>query len=272
MSRTGRPRLKLPENTIINKYISGLNTIELGKIYNVSGALISNILSRNNIKTREQTDIGRIYSGLKLNENIFDIIDSHEKAYWLGFLATDGGVYKNAISLHLAIKDIDHLQKFKTFMECDHKISVKKRKHDSCRIRFKSKKLRIRLAELGIVQNKTFILKFAENIPNEFLNSYILGLIDGDGSFCISKYSNTLTFSIVSASEQFIVSLQKSLIKNCNLNKTKLTKVKNKFILNYAGTKQVSRIVKYIYVNNTSHLERKKKIAITHIQKMGYII
>jgi hypothetical protein len=40
--------------------------------------------------------------------------DSHEKYYWLGFLAGDGSVAKNEARIRLELKNIDlsHLQKF----------------------------------------------------------------------------------------------------------------------------------------------------------------
>ncbi len=56
--------------------------------------------------------------GYNINENVFDNIDTEEKAYWLGFLYADGYVtYKNyTIGLGVALKDIDHLRKFKDFL------------------------------------------------------------------------------------------------------------------------------------------------------------
>ena len=47
----------------------------------------------------------------KFNENVFDSIDTEEKAYWLGFLYADGFITSkyNKIGLTLALKDKDHL-------------------------------------------------------------------------------------------------------------------------------------------------------------------
>lgn len=252
----GRPKLILPEKCIINSYLLGDNTYQLGKLYNISHGTIRNILIRNDIKLRKRTEIGRAKSKFSLNENIFDLIDSHEKAYWLGFLITDGGIFNGAISLHIAIKDINHLEKFKSFMGSNHNIYIRKNKHPSCRLRFKSQKLCSKLSKYGIVPNKTFIAKFGKNIPKKYLCSYILGIIDGDGSFTNSN--NNMSISITSASKKFINDLQNTLVTKCNLNKTKINHIKNKYILTYCGNNQVPRIAKYVYSKSSIFLERKK--------------
>ena len=45
------------------------------------------------------------------------------------------------------------------------------------------------LIKLGCVPNKSLTVKFPteEQVPKEFLSSFILGLIDGDGSIGIYK-------------------------------------------------------------------------------------
>lgn len=45
------------------------------------------------------------------------------------------------------------------------------------------------LIKLGCVEHKTFLIKFPtiEQVPFEFLNSFILGYQDGDGSIIIGS-------------------------------------------------------------------------------------
>ena len=61
----------------------------------------------------------RLYT---LNEEIFNQIDSKEKAYWFGFLCADGSIHKSCtnqyvIQCKLNLNDIDHLEKMKLFFE-----------------------------------------------------------------------------------------------------------------------------------------------------------
>ena len=52
------------------------------------------------------------------NKHFFDVIDTEEKAYWLGFMYADGYITSKSfrIGLSLAIKDIEHLRKFNAFL------------------------------------------------------------------------------------------------------------------------------------------------------------
>lgn len=128
----------------------------------------------------------------KFNEHIFDQIDSEEKAYWLGFIFADGyisssplreevkSVYQFEISL--GIKDIEHLNKFKKFIEFKKDIITD---NSRCRFIVANKHLWTTLNELGCTPNKSLSLKFP-NIPQNLVKHFIRGYFDGDG--CISRH------------------------------------------------------------------------------------
>ena len=46
-----------------------------------------------------------------LNEHFFDVIDTEEKAYWLGFIFADGYVAKDrpTFAMNLQYSDINHM-------------------------------------------------------------------------------------------------------------------------------------------------------------------
>lgn len=48
------------------------------------------------------------------NEDYFKVIDSEDKAYWLGFISADGSVSKDAYHIRISLSSIDikHLEKF----------------------------------------------------------------------------------------------------------------------------------------------------------------
>jgi DNA-binding transcriptional regulator WhiA len=58
------------------------------------------------------------------NREFFDIIDTQEKAYWLGFFYADGSLWKNGkqLSILLSQNDIEHLQKFAAIFELPVKV------------------------------------------------------------------------------------------------------------------------------------------------------
>lgn len=58
----------------------------------------------------------------------FEIIDTEEKAYWLGFLYADGSVSssEDKIELGLAEQDMHHIEKFRDFIGINNKIFIEK--------------------------------------------------------------------------------------------------------------------------------------------------
>ena len=63
--------------------------------------------------TRSNLESKRLLSQQsQYNSTFFDIINTQEKAYWLGFLSADGYLRKDGstVQLTLAVKDSEHLQ------------------------------------------------------------------------------------------------------------------------------------------------------------------
>lgn len=128
----------------------------------------------------------------KFNEHIFDQIDSEEKAYWLGFIFADGYISSSPIrkgvksvyqfELSLGIKDIEHLNKFKRFMDYEKDIITD---GNRCRFVVTNKYLWTLLNELGCTPNKSLSLTFPD-IPQNLVKHFIRGYFDGDG--CISRH------------------------------------------------------------------------------------
>ena len=116
-----------------------------------------------------------------LNSDKFSCIDTEEKAYWLGFLYADGNVRENKISLELAVKDKEHLEKFNQFMEKEKDILTSGHR---VRCLFMDKKVYQDLVNLGVVPNKSLILKFPNynQVPKNLIRHFIRGYVDGDGS------------------------------------------------------------------------------------------
>lgn len=136
----------------------------------------------------------------KFNINIFDIIDSEEKAYWLGFLYADGYVSpkNNQVELSLKSSDYPHLVKFFNFLEDTRtvdfiKISTVKlngKEYERCRYVIGDKHFHKRLCELGCIPNKSLIVTFPDikNFKEEdLIFDFIRGYFDGNGSITSSK-------------------------------------------------------------------------------------
>ena len=133
---------------IIELHNSGKGVTEIGKILNLDRAAVSRNLKKLGFDTSRNT----------LIKDIFHIIDTEEKAYWLGFLYADGYVSKyNQVEVSLALEDEDHLIKLKDFINTNTKII---KDDHRCRLLFCSKELVKDLANLGCINNKSLILTF----------------------------------------------------------------------------------------------------------------
>ena len=138
------------------------------------------------------------------NKDFFKVIDSEEKAYWLGFIYADGCIEEkkksngkvSAMELTISLAEVDrgHLEKFLKSIESNSPIRSKKatcngKVFPACRCAVCCTELCRDLIKLGVVPNKSLILKFPteEQVPKYLLKHFIRGYVDGDGTVRISK-------------------------------------------------------------------------------------
>ena len=89
------------DKDIIPKYEQGISLSKLAKEYHTSIQTLSKKLKAKGI------EIINHQNETKFNEHIFDVIDTEEKAYWLGFLMSDGYNHEthSQVSLRLQAGD-----------------------------------------------------------------------------------------------------------------------------------------------------------------------
>ena len=172
---------------IIKEYISGKPSTIIANDLNISDSTVGRILKRNKINIRPSEINKRKY---EINSNYFELIDSEEKAYFLGLLYADGNISssRNAMKIMLHPKDIDILEKFSTiiygFIKID-KSGMNKDGQEYVSVSVYSKKFCSDLVKLGCTPVKTFTIIFPRDLlPENLLWHFIRGFFDGDG--CIS--------------------------------------------------------------------------------------
>lgn len=208
-----------------------------------------------------------------LNENFFSVIDTEEKAYFLGFLFADGYINEklNMVDLTLHHKDSEILEKFvKELYSNDRPLKIIR--NDYLRLVINSEKIITDLKKHGCFQKKTFKLEFPTTIENNLIKHFMRGYFDGDGSIYINEKS--LTFSIV-GTENFITKYKEILIKECLLSDTKLGirhKERNNNIrsLVFGGNIIINRIYHFLYDNSSIYLSRKKTKFLDILEKKDY--
>jgi len=121
-----------------------------------------------------------------LDEHYFDEVDSPVKAYWLGFIAGDGGVSQGALIVNLAAKDAAHLANFAAALRSDapvrerHSVAAGRR-YPRASLQINSVRLTAALARLGVGPRKSVALQ-PWNGAAELMPHYWRGLVDADGT------------------------------------------------------------------------------------------
>ena len=125
----------------------------------------------------------------KVNKNFFNLIDTEEKAYWLGFITADGCVYKNILFIRLNSKDKNHLLKFKSHIESEHPIynNISNYNTEISSLQIGNKYICEKLKDFNVVPNKSYTITPPIFLDEEIEKSYWRGVFDGDGSVQINK-------------------------------------------------------------------------------------
>ena len=235
------------------------DSAETMKHFNVSETCLRYILKLKN-GTYYRTPIKLTY-----DNTIFDIIDTEEKAYWLGFIYADGYISEqkdHTFEISLNIKDIDHLHKFNKFIKSEKdlvKIDVKNGRN-RCRIAVHNLHFWKSLNKLGVMPRKSLILTFPDEniVPKNLLIHFIRGYFDGDGCIMTNKTSVDKLQTSFMGTKNMMESFQNYFGTNKKLivHKTKNGEV---YYLRFRILQSI-KILQKMYNNASIYLDRKFQI------------
>jgi hypothetical protein len=203
------------ELEICKKYLDGKTTTALASEYGFKGRKsISDILKRHNIPRRNRQEEQRkntTYANFS-----FEIIDSKEKAYFLGLLMTDGYIINNekihSYIVGISLTDIDAIKLISEITNAPiYTVPIRdKMTMNAYRVNLYGKRYVEQLNRFGIHTRKTYDLSNINLTDEEksFLPYIIRGIIDGDGWI----RNDGKEFFISSASESFVKYLTKEMI------------------------------------------------------------
>lgn len=206
-----------------------------------------------------------------VDESFFERIDSKEKAYFLGWLASDGYVNlkKGAFAISLQERDKEVLEKLNFLIKNERPLTKiiydkpgQENWKNQYRLNVSSRKMSNDLSKILVCRNKSKEIVMPE-IPDGLLNEFIKGIFEGDGNiyFQLTKKNYLQTsFSIYSASEKFIDSIISLINNQCSVNLTKKINNYNVFIANTTGFLNLQKVLDWIYKDKEERfLERKYK-------------
>ncbi len=257
---------------IIAFYLAGNNTYDTADEYNCSQTFVVNTLKRHNIPRRTTQFYTTKYIP---NEKFFDIIDSEEKAYVLGFFYADGnnyikGVHSYEVSVGLQEEDKLILEKMRDLLSPQTKLKFTDYSDKGWKNQFKlkinSKLLSEQLTKLGCVTAKSLTLTWPEwLIDPELQRHFIRGYFDGDGSLYAKKPTKTGQIDWgwqITSTKWFCSDVRHIIGKytdvHCTLEIPDET-AKNQITvgLSIGGNVQVKRVLDWMYKDATIYMDRK---------------
>lgn len=195
-TRSNKKLAKAQKQQLIDLYKDGLSTYKIGEVLNVDACTVQRWLDKLDIEKRSLSEATRTYS---IDETYFDEIDTEDKAYFLGWLYSDGcnSTYDNKgknrynIVLQLQKRDKEILDAFLSHMKSNAPLSYVAPRAENeqgyYRMSVYNKHMSQTLEKHGVTANKTFTVTYPTWLPEELQHHFIRGVFDGDGN--ISLYS-----------------------------------------------------------------------------------
>lgn len=195
------------KKTIESYQNSGLSNRKIAEKLNCNISYFSFIKRKLNIKNRSNFSYLRKFN---VNDNFFSV-PNDLNCYWAGFIAADGSITNNKLSIVISEKDLDLLKRFKKDIGAENEIKfyeqkLNNKKFKQCSIVIYSNQICEDLNFIfNITNKKTFSLKPPKIKKSNLIDYFIKGYIDGDG--CVNKAKNNLTIHLTGT---------KSLLSWCN--------------------------------------------------------
>lgn len=253
------------EKKVVELYTSGLSINKITKIVGWSCTVIRKIIHK--------FDIARGKNTYDVDLHYFDVIDTPEKAYYLGFWYADGCVGDGKIRLQLADKEIiDSAKEVLKYTGPIYEIppSQPGRKIQYC-LCIARKELQEKLILKGCSLNKSLIITFPSEdmVPKKLLQHFIRGWFDGDGNIYYNKNQNRWKLQPVGTRE-FLEGVREIVDVTGYWTQRFPERKNNNWCFTIAKYSEIIKFLEFIYINDELSLTRKAvqaKICLTDLHQ-----
>jgi dUTP pyrophosphatase len=222
----------------LGKFYTAKNNVKCcicGKEFHVKPKRIKRISNKFGItcsknclnKLKEKLYMGRNNPNTKyeeLDDNFFKIVETEEKAYLLGWIASDGSVTKNNISIAINKKDEKCLNILRNII-CE-KLPITPKKTNLLNLSISSMTISSDVCKLLNIlpKKKSHLVNFPELKSDELKWSFLRGFFDGDGTIHnISDTHRTPYCGITTNSKNMRKSIMEFTKIPCNENENNNT-------------------------------------------------
>lgn len=247
---------------MISRYQNGESVLALANRYQTNTHKIQKMLDDNGIAKISQAK----RFNPSLNENYFKNIDTDEKAYWLGWILTDGGISNQSIQISLQEKDADVLHLFQKDLGVT-----------SHELRFYDKYVRFyigsaimckHLLQYGVIPNKTHTLKFP-NINPQYEVALIRGMFEGDGGLTIGTttrfykgrnkfYTKPYQEMSFTGTYDMCAGFQQTIRKHIEISEKSITHNHSIYRVRWSNRNEIIKILDLLYENCGKHYLKRK--------------
>lgn len=199
----------------------------------------------------------------KLTTNVFNKIDTPEKAYIIGYSISNGYITDRSIELSCCILDKSILKFISKYTGAsyreDYTIAPQTRRYPRARIRIGNKAI---VTDFNKHCSSKKDSRHVPIIPKDLERYLILGFFDGDG--CITwgrrKDRNRIWQKIsFTSSLSILTGIQNILLKQCDISTTiKPKNGYNCYVLSFCNKKNVLKFLDYIYPDESFIVLRRK--------------
>jgi len=200
----------------------------------------------------------------EVNHDFFKVW-SEEMTYIFGFWCADGNIhasgkkeYNADFAVSFSSRDFEIIEKIKNNMCSTYKIgknikNMNGKELCTYRSTMYSKEIYNDIIKLGGCERKSLVLKFPTSVPSKYIQHFIRGYFDGDGSIRrTTRYPLYPSISIVGTYDFLSKTMTYLPIK------TKIKPKKKMGIIDYHG-KKAQEILHYMYNDANIYMERKYK-------------
>lgn len=191
---------------------------------------------------------------------------THDLAYVVGLITTDGNLSQDGRHLFLVSKDLEQLENFCRILGIKSEAKTKKSgftgKSDNYFIQFSDVKLYRFLTSLGLTPNKSKTLcKLA--IPDEYFADFVRGCLDGDGftySYWDKRWKSSFMFysGLTNASLDFLVWMREQINRLFGIVGNINSCGKSAYQLVFAKQSSIILMQNIYYCDTIAYLTRKK--------------
>jgi hypothetical protein len=220
---------------------------------------------------------GRMVAHRTHRADFFAEINTEEKAYWLGVLATDGNVLGKRISLVQSLRDREFLEAFKHHLGSDAPVVTSRKKDttvhfprergprvirgaDAGCVNLWSERMVEDLRRHGIVERKSFTVKPWDG-PRHLMRHYWRGAVDGDGSVMLVGTRRQPYWRVAFCGNEHMVHGFRDFISRELGHHANPRKQHSIWYVTYSGRMLPQDIARLLYEGAKVSLERKRKMA-----------